>query len=143
MYGFIRRCNFGVTLSLIVLTIVLCQISSRTDLSSSNTRPRASGGQESSYSEVLALGEPIDQVLPGGERHSYKITLNSGQYLRLLITRSGTQLSHDSVCARRPKAISVHLSSKWPNNRIRNCRGIRDLPIRTPLARKRSGTRPL
>src|SRR5262249_51261501 len=31
-------------------------------------------------------------VLARGEWHSYKITLNSGQYLRLLITPSGTEL---------------------------------------------------
>ena len=75
--------------------MALCQISSRTDLSSSNTQPDgASGGEESSYlTAVLALGEPIEQVLPAGERHSYKITLNSGQYLRLLITPSGTELA--------------------------------------------------
>lgn len=94
MYGFIRGCSkFRITL--IVLTISLCQISGRTDLSSSNTQPGGvSDGQESSYRDapVLALGERIDQVLPAGERHSYKITLNSGQYLRLLITPSGTEL---------------------------------------------------
>ena len=55
----------------------------------------ASGSQESSYSDapVLGLGEPIDRVLPAGERHSYKIILNTGQYLQLRITRSGTELA--------------------------------------------------
>jgi tetratricopeptide (TPR) repeat protein len=97
MCGFIRRCSkSGITLSLIVLSIALCQISSRTDLSSSNRQPGgASGSQESSHFDppVLGLGEAIDQVLPGGGSHYYKVTLNSGQYLRLLISPSGTQLA--------------------------------------------------
>jgi hypothetical protein len=87
--------KFGMALSLVALTVTLCQISSRTDLSSSNTQPRDSGGQESSSSDapVLAPGEPINQELSGRESHAYKIVLNSGQYLRLLITRSGTELA--------------------------------------------------
>jgi CHAT domain-containing protein/Tfp pilus assembly protein PilF len=95
MCGLIRRCKFGITLSLIALTIALCQISGHPDLSSSNTQPRgASGGQESSYRDapLLALGEPIDQVLPAAERHSYNIAVNSGQYFRVLVTPSGTEL---------------------------------------------------
>jgi CHAT domain-containing protein len=88
--------KFGITLSPIVVAIALLQTSDRIDLSSFNTQPGgASGGQESSYRDapVLALGDPIDQVLLRGEKHSYKIALNSGQYLRLLITRSGTELA--------------------------------------------------
>ena len=97
MYGFIRRYRkFWITLSLIALAIALCQISGRTDLSSSKAQPGgASGSQGTSYSDalVLGLGEPIDRVLPAGERHSYKIILNTGQYLQLRITRSGTELA--------------------------------------------------
>jgi hypothetical protein len=56
--------------------------------------PAASNGQEGSYGDatVLVPGEPIDQVLPGGGSHSYKISLNSGQYVRLLIAPSGAEL---------------------------------------------------
>src|SRR5262245_29641801 len=97
MYDFIRRCSkFEITLSLIVLSLTLCQISGLTGLSSSNRQPAgASGSEESSQPDatVLARGEPIDQALPEGGSQSYKITLNSGQFLRLLITPSGTGLS--------------------------------------------------
>ena len=97
MNGFIRRCSkFEITLSLIALTFALCQISGRSDLSSSNRQSGgASGSKERSYSDalVLGLGEPIDRVLPAGERHSYKIILNTGQYLQLGITRSGAELA--------------------------------------------------
>src|SRR5262249_24188832 len=95
MCGFIRRCKFRTLLSLIVPSLALWQISARTDLSPTTTRPHgATGSHEGSYHDLplLALGQPIDQVLARGEWHSYKITLNSGQYLRLLITPSGTEL---------------------------------------------------
>jgi hypothetical protein len=145
MCGFIRRCSkFGITLSLIVLSIALCQISSRTDLSSSSTQPNgASGGEESSYPDVLALGKPVEQVLPAGGSRYYKITLNSGQYLRLLISPSGTQLATTLYAPDGQKVSQSTCRQKWTNTRIRNCRGIRDLPIGTPIARRRFGTRAL
>src|SRR5262245_48453226 len=95
MCSFIRRLrNFGITITLLVLTIAPRQIRGRTELPSSNTQAGgASGSQESDYRDApLALGEPIDRVLPPGERHSYKITLSPGQYLHLLVTPSGTEL---------------------------------------------------
>jgi hypothetical protein len=74
MYDFIRRyCKFWITSPLFALAIALCQISDRTEFSSSKAqRARASDSHGTSYSDalVLGLGEPIDRVLPAGERHS-------------------------------------------------------------------------
>src|SRR4030095_12253516 len=97
MYDFIRRyCKFWITSPLFALAIALCQISDRTEFSSSKAqRRRSPTSDEPSYADAVVggLGEPIDRVLPAGERHSYKIILNTGQYLQLRVTRSGTEIA--------------------------------------------------
>jgi CHAT domain-containing protein/predicted negative regulator of RcsB-dependent stress response len=40
-------------------------------------------------SESLAPGKPIERELSGGQSHSYKITMTSGQYLRVVVDQRG------------------------------------------------------
>src|SRR5262245_52110711 len=95
MCGFIRRFSkFGISLSLIVLTLALGQIGGHTDLLSSKTGTKGPGVLEKGYSEtsVLARGESIDAELSGNQSYAHKITLGSREYLRALITQSGLEV---------------------------------------------------
>src|SRR3982750_1896934 len=96
MCGFIRRFSkFRIALTLIVLTVVLRQVGGRIDLIPYKTQASVgSAVPEKAYSEprVVTLGESIHQELSASERHAYRISLSSGQYLRLLIAQSGIKV---------------------------------------------------
>ena len=96
MSGSIRRIgNFAIRLSLFILTVAFSQICGRTGVLSSNF-PASMGTDalEGGYSEdrALVLGESIAQAVEGSKTYSYKITLESGQYLRVLIIQSDIEV---------------------------------------------------
>lgn len=41
----------------------------------------------------LELGKPVERELSGGQSHSYKITMNSGQYLRIVVAQRGIDVA--------------------------------------------------
>ncbi len=92
----IRRIgNFEIRLSLFILTAALSQICGRTGVLSSNLQASmGTDALEGGYSEAraLVLGESIAQAVEGSKTYSYKITLESEQYLRVLIIQSDIEV---------------------------------------------------
>src|SRR5262245_4701210 len=41
----------------------------------------------------LELGKPVERELSGGQSHSYKITMISGQYLQVVVTQRGIDVA--------------------------------------------------
>src|SRR6266542_3377833 len=66
-------------------------------------RPRASpaqapgseSGSAPGAQEIISLepGKPVERELSGGQSHSYKITMISGQYLRIVIEQRGIDVA--------------------------------------------------
>lgn len=82
-------------IALILLIAALREIGVRTDRLSSHAQAlQRSGVTQDQHGEVplLALGDSINQEFSAKKHHSYKIALDSGQYLRLLVTQSGIEL---------------------------------------------------
>jgi hypothetical protein len=57
---------------------------------SANERGAGPSAQESGS---LELGKPIERELSGGQSHSYKITMISGQYLHIVVERRGIDVA--------------------------------------------------
>jgi CHAT domain-containing protein/tetratricopeptide (TPR) repeat protein len=57
---------------------------------SDGARRAAQSAQET---DSLELGKPIDRELSGGQSHSYKITMTSGQYLQVLVDQRGIDVA--------------------------------------------------
>jgi len=57
---------------------------------SASERSAAQSAQESSS---LELGKPIQRELSGGQSHSYKITMISGQYLHVVVDQRGIDVA--------------------------------------------------
>ena len=48
-----------------------------------------SGGQPQDTSRLLELGKPIERELRGGEIHTYRIDVEPGQFIRIIIEKKG------------------------------------------------------
>jgi CHAT domain-containing protein/Tfp pilus assembly protein PilF len=57
---------------------------------SANERPSAQSAQGSNS---LEPGKPVGRELSGGQSHSYKITMTSGQYLQIAVSQRGIDVS--------------------------------------------------
>ncbi len=57
--------------------------------------PASKGGAAPSAQESvsLELGKPVERELSGGGSHSYKITINSGQYLHVMVAQRGIDVT--------------------------------------------------
>src|SRR5262249_31357786 len=53
--------------------------------------PASTRGAEPSAQESISLepGKPVERELSGGQSHSYKIAMTSGQYLRITVSQQG------------------------------------------------------
>ncbi len=58
--------------------------------------------------EVLAPGAPIERDLSGAEIHSYRITLNSGDYLRVTIAQKGVDLTVKALAPDNKQVLEVN-----------------------------------
>jgi CHAT domain-containing protein/Tfp pilus assembly protein PilF len=45
--------------------------------------------QESPSSQALTVGQPVAREMRGGEQHAYRVTLNAGQYARIVVEQKG------------------------------------------------------
>src|SRR5215510_2441545 len=52
-----------------------------------------SAAQSAQESDSLELGKPIQRELSGGQTHSYKITMISGQYLHVVVAQRGIDMA--------------------------------------------------
>ena len=52
-----------------------------------------SATQSAQQSDSLEPGKPIERELSGGQSHSYKITMISGQYLRVVVAQRGIDVA--------------------------------------------------
>src|SRR4030095_12472111 len=52
-----------------------------------------SAAQSAQESNSLELGKPIQREISGGQTHSYKITMSSGQYLHVVVAQRGIDLA--------------------------------------------------
>src|SRR5215813_9172465 len=57
---------------------------------SASTRGATPSAQES---DSLEPGKPVERELSGGQSHSYKITMISGQYLRVVVEQRGIDVA--------------------------------------------------
>src|SRR5262252_1374164 len=57
--------------------------------------PNSEGGAAPSAQESVLLepGKPIERELSGGQSHSYKITMTSGQYLHVVVEQRGIDVA--------------------------------------------------
>jgi CHAT domain-containing protein/predicted negative regulator of RcsB-dependent stress response len=57
--------------------------------------PASEGGAAPSAQESISLepGKPIEREISGGQSHSYKITVNSGQYLHIVVEQRGIDVA--------------------------------------------------
>ena len=79
-----------------LMTNLLIRVGSR---AATNLRPvvspvleiasKHSATQSSQESDSLEPGKPVERELSGGQSHSYKITMISGQYLHVVVTQQG------------------------------------------------------
>jgi tetratricopeptide (TPR) repeat protein len=52
-----------------------------------------SAAQSAQESDLLELGKPIQREISGGQTHSYKITMSSGQYLHVVVAQRGIDVA--------------------------------------------------
>src|SRR5262245_36434786 len=50
-------------------------------------------GQKEEQAQQLVQGKPIERELAGGQSHTYQITLNAGQYVKLVVDQRGIDVS--------------------------------------------------
>lgn len=81
--------SFGLSRALLCVALASLLLS----VNAANSPPQSGASpaqpQEQANASPLVVGQPVARDLRGGERHSYQIRLNAGQYARLLLDQKG------------------------------------------------------
>src|SRR5215510_11241903 len=67
--------------------------------------------QQSEDIRMLTAEAPVERELSAGQIHSYRIALNAGDYLRIVITSRGIELKPELFAPDSPKAVGIYLST--------------------------------
>src|SRR5262245_30090529 len=57
--------------------------------STQQSRDKASGGDDEKDARALEAGKPIKSELASGQRHVYRIGLEAGQFLKVIVEQNG------------------------------------------------------
>src|SRR5262245_41407138 len=87
-----RGAAFGAGLTILFSAALLLEPCGTLGTASAQQPESTNSLQDVNDARPLEAGKPIEREMAGGQKHYYKIALEAGQYLRLIVDQRGIDL---------------------------------------------------